>query len=399
MGSAPGSQRRARIGPVILDSFAIAGFEPGGKSAALLSSGADLLSGAVEPLRSPLSVMIGAGTSLTVDLGKRQLFVPNGTMQVELSAHGPASGDRKAASFTNDKTLTIAFTDIAADKPLALGLKRTAGEVPLNIPEKFDKVAGAFPPPPIAATECRLGLTLASTGKAGALLTVARLAPQGGTTALTVQGIRNARNRAEHWDTGNDLDLVFRIGAGTIWSTPLLAPVDEERPPAFRRRDDIVEGKVVPMHGWFGASQFRPDKGGVAAKMFCDKNHVIDGGALIPQSTRICSAAPPGPWLRFEKTDFHHSRPGDSYQGTANTFIFETSAGHCGGAPMASARRLGGRAGCPKEPATNALKKANDAVNAAFGAMVLLEKDSVTRPASPTARLPTAKAILPRSRR
>ena len=110
----------------------------------------------------------------------------------------------------------------------------------------------------------------------------------------------------------------------------MLASADETNPPKFLRRDDLAEGKVVPLHGWFGASQFRPDTSSVAAEMICSKDSVIGPGALIPSIAKKLQLRATRPWLRFASTDFHHSRPGDSYQGKANTFVFETSAGHCG---------------------------------------------------------------------
>lgn len=404
MGVAPGQQGRVRVGPAILDSFIINGFEQSGNSVALLGSGADLLTGNYKPVRSPLSLMIGAGKAFKVDLGKRQLLIPIETIVVDLSAHGPMSGDRKSATFTNDREIAISFAEIATSKAWTLQLKRTSGEVPLNIPERFEAVSGAFPRAPVAAVECRLGLRLESTGKPGALLTAASLAPQDGVTTLALQGLRNARNYAEHWATGEELGLVFRAGSGSVWSTPLLAPADERDLPKFRRKNDLADGKVMPLHCWFGASQFMPQSPAVTARMICDKNHVIQPKDLVPGIDRKLQFRGTRPWLRFENTSFHHSRPGESYQGKANIFVFKTTAGYCGGAPMLP--RSVWEAG-EDVTVSAALRMANDAVNAAFGAMVLQPGVSVHEtglgdrtngPGQPPSTPPEIAAVVPDSR-
>ncbi|TXI48867.1 MAG: hypothetical protein E6Q50_09235 [Lysobacter sp.] len=407
MGAAPTGQKRARIGPSVLDEFVITGFERSGNGAGLLASNSDLLSGNPDAQRSPLSIQIDAGNTVAVDLGARRLILPVGAIKAVLSAHGSASKSGKYAVFTNDVTLAISFADIAGDKSLLLNLKRLSGAVPLNVPEKFEAVAGEFPPAPIEATECRAEFKLTPTGKLGALLTAAQLvAPDGGSISLAIQGIRNSRNRAERWVTDSPLGLAFRVGASKVWSTPLLAPSDYERP-KLRRRDDLFESKVVPLHCWFGASQFRPEKAGASAEMLCNKDAAIGPSALIPSIAQNLQFRATRPWLRFADTGFHHSRPGENYQGKANTFLFKTSAGHCGGAPMLP--RLAWEAGqdVAAGPAGAALQKANDAVNAAFANMLLQSKASVHEtglgdrtngPGQPPSVPPAILAVVPDAR-
>lgn len=405
MGAAPGTQRRARIGPVILDDFEIAGFS-GGTAIGLLRSGADFLTGQAQGEVTPVSVMIARGATLGLDLKARQLVVPPLTLEIVLSAHGQATNERMAGVFRNDAELGIWFSDIAAGKPLHLDLERRTGTVPLNLAESFTGGSGALPPAPIAATECRLFLELTGTTKAGALLTAARLRPtKSGATSLQIQGLRNSRNRAERWQTSDPLDLAFRPRAGSLWSSPMLAPLGKnQQSPRFQRQDDASAGTILPFHAWFGASQFRPDTAAMPGEMLCAANTVVSPGPLIPSIAKGLQFRATRPWLRFEDSHFHHSRPGTSYQGDANVFVFKTSAGYCGGAPMLP--RAAWEAGADSGPKTP-LRQANDDVNQSFGAMVLASKGSVHEtglgdrtndPGQPHTESPVIRAVLPDGR-
>lgn len=401
MGTAPANQRRLRIGPSILDNFVVE-FDMSGKAVGLIRSPSDFLTASPSGQVTPLSILIAQGKRIVIDLNERVLLAPPGAIESTLSAQGPGIADRKAAGFANDKPVAVAFSDIAANKPLAFDLAMASGSVPLNIPEAFVQVGGAWPSAPIEARTCRLGLELTSTGKPGSLLTAARLLPpKGGAASLIIQGLRNSRNRAERWRTTDALSLAFRDRAGAVWSTPLLAPLGDADSPKLVRTDDVVEGKVIPLHGWFGASQFRPDQPSVSAALMCAKNTAIDPGPPIASIDKTLQYRATRPWLRLADSSFRHSRPGTTYHGKANTFIFETSAGYCGGAPMLP--RACWEAGQNIRDDA-ALRRANDDVNDAFKAMVLASKGSVHEtglgdrtndPGQPPATPPAIVAVLP----
>lgn len=405
LGSAPQGQRRLRIGPSIIDGFSVLGFDGGALALGLLGSPADWLTGNDDAEVSPISVRITPGQSIQIDLAQRQLLLPPQSLAAVLSAHGPGVGDRKRAEFRNQKAVQIPFGDIAANKTLALTVEQFSGAVPLNVPESFTKVGGAWPSAPIEAPQCLAWLELTATKKSGASLSGARLMPvQGGVATYTFQGLRNARNHAERWQTANAIDLAFRPAVGQRWSTPLLAPADPNHPPVFERLDDSVQNKVIPFHGWFGASQFRPDKTRVSAELLCAKNTTIAPVASIPSILGTLQFRATRPWLRFENSDFHHSRPGTAYQGKANTFVFKTSAGHCGGAPLLP--RTAWEAGESSLKGTG-LFQANADVNGAFSAMVLEDHVSVHEtgiadrtngPGQPSTDAPVIKAVVPDAR-
>lgn len=315
----------------------------------------DLLTGSDETSAPhPISLALRKQSGFSLDLKRREMNLPVGALECKLTAGKieRAIGSSHVSMLSNASELRIPFQEVAATirdfTAIQWVLDLRTGAVPVNMPASGEGV------PPIEVRNCAVALTLrrgmavdTRIGAAGATLdAIALRQSASGPMRLTLNAVRDTRNRPEVWTCDKPLALGFRFAESHVpkaapWPSPLILPGQDAVSALVR--EGGKESLPGFIHSWFGGARTQVSKRTVA-EIVCSRA-AAEGPGPIPRfvNQRLCWVIS-RPWMRLRNAAFHHNRPGDSYRDGEYSWRFE-SAGNCGALPLLSSK--GWRAAAP----------------------------------------------------
>jgi hypothetical protein len=348
----------------------------------------------------PLELFFTPDSFLEIDLGNACLRIPQGGLGAELrSLGGPAARSPGAPMYANPQDIVLPFSSLAnlhnkrTPKPWPIAFDKQQGSpfAPLNVSGDGKSVVG------LTAVDGGLQLTLGRSPGAtpvGAQVRSAAVGPSSrGKLTLRFNGLRDALNQPELWATDQVVPLAFRSVEQGAPSTPLAyhnsLPVVVS---GFKRVGPNANlTRQPPLHSWIPAARFELT-GASNAEL-----HIGDGDTLAAPPVDWCvtdiQRRASRPWIQFFDTAFAHSRPGNAYTESGETFwTFTTPATPPGGAVGASARSGGAPVvplavwtdPAPPSGTPDPLVAADEAVNAAFEALVADASSSTNPPVHET---------------
>jgi len=369
-----GGPRSMRIGPIILnDANATISFVSGDKGAiGYYRSDFGFASGDQTGDETAFWLGLAATKRIGIDFKQKKLICAPGTVECRLKARKDLLSPQ-TARFRNDDPIPIDFADIVAGNALACDLALVAGDtVSLNV----DIDSGA---PAVELLAGRLTVNLERAGKVGAIVRSVGISPAQGECRFRFNAVRNSRNRAEIWTSTRSVPLGFRPPAKGVWHSPLLAPprTKARSPVQLSRREDLVQAggtATLPLHSWFGSSQFDALPQGASALLVCSRKTATPAGVGISWLDPLIQFQTTRPWLHLSSGAFVHNRPGNAFRGADSNWRF-AATGKGGSIPLL--RPHAWTEGVERPARNSPLDFANDEVNGAFADLPLASPDAV----------------------
>lgn len=398
-----------RIGPARLSAFTLK-FDPNDPLALGHIQSDEDLSFPGPGKGTPLGLEIPTGAVVLLNLAARSITLPKDSVRATLSVFHEPDPAATTSEFLLRNERTIAFSNMVEGRVEELPLtfrKADDRPVPLNVDPQSGRVE-------LEAFEADLDVTIRAATAASpafvapnSIITSARLVePPAGKIALRFLALRNSRNQAEEWRTRGPVKLGFRRPDTAAWRSALILP-GPDSVELVRLNGTIRVGKELlhlPMHSWFGNSQFEMN-GDTRARMVCTKDtavpHYSSSSAIAAELLWSVTK----PWLQLGRATLRQGRPGDSFgaadgaKSGATHWQFEV-----GGNGMSGAVPALGQGAWHYAPANSPVAAlATRLVDQSFAELKLIAKDavhetglkdvSVARP-SITAIVPGVKAVL-----